>query len=168
MVVPLDQREDQAEQPARQRDEPDRIEPAVLGVARLAQLRHAEQRSAPTPIGMLTRKIQRHESHEVSIPPASGPIATAAPIVAPQSPNAVPRSLAVELLREQRERGREHHRAADPLDAAGDDQEERSFAAPQAAEAIVKRAMPSTKSRLRPKRSASAPAVRTHVARASA
>ena len=48
--------------------------------------------TAPTPIGMLTKKIQRHESHEVSMPPASGPTATAAPIVAPQRPNAVPRS----------------------------------------------------------------------------
>ena len=47
---------------------------------------------APIPIGMLTRKIHRHDSHEVSIPPASGPIATAAPITAPHSPNAVPRS----------------------------------------------------------------------------
>ncbi len=32
---------------------------------------------------------------------------------------------AVELLREERERGREHHRAADALDPARDDQEER-------------------------------------------
>ena len=52
----------------------------------------APKTTATTPIGMLTRKIHRQESHEVSIPPASGPIATAAPITAPQIPNAVPRS----------------------------------------------------------------------------
>jgi hypothetical protein len=32
-------------------------------------------------------------SPSVSAPPTSGPTATAAPVVAPQSPNAVPRSL---------------------------------------------------------------------------
>ncbi len=54
--------------------------------------RKTEITTAATPIGMLTRKIQRHESHDVSTPPASGPMATAAPVVAPQMPNAVPRS----------------------------------------------------------------------------
>ena len=43
-----------------------------------------------------------------------------------------------------------------------------SFEIPQAADAIVKRMTPITKRRLRPKRSASAPAVSTHVARPSA
>ncbi len=49
--------------------------------------------TAATPIGMLTRKIQRQESSEVRTPPASGTTATAAPVVAPQIPKAVPRSL---------------------------------------------------------------------------
>ena len=35
------------------------------------------------PIGRLTRKIQRQSSPEVSAPPTSGPMANAAPIVAP-------------------------------------------------------------------------------------
>ena len=52
----------------------------------------ADSTTAAIPIGMLTRKIHRHESHDVSRPPASGPIATAAPTVAPHTPNAVPRS----------------------------------------------------------------------------
>ena len=43
-----------------------------------------------------------------------------------------------------------------------------SFAMPQAADAIVNSTIPITKTRLRPKRSARAPAVRTQVARASA
>ena len=85
----------------------------------------ARAATAPMPIGMLTKKIQRHESHEVSIPPASGPTATAAPIVAPQMPERGAALLAVELLRDQRQRRREHDRAADPLHAARDDQEER-------------------------------------------
>ena len=53
----------------------------------------SDSTNATMPIGTLTKKIHRHESHEVSIPPTSGPIATAAPVVAPQIPNAVPRSL---------------------------------------------------------------------------
>ena len=47
---------------------------------------------AASPIGTLTKKIASQPIHSVSTPPASGPIATAAPVVAPQSPNAVPRS----------------------------------------------------------------------------
>ena len=47
---------------------------------------------AAMPIGMLTKKIQRQPAHSVRTPPTSGPIATAAPVVAPQIPNAVPRS----------------------------------------------------------------------------
>ena len=45
-----------------------------------------------TPIGTLTKKIQRQPAYSVRTPPTSGPIATASPIVAPQMPKAVPRS----------------------------------------------------------------------------
>ena len=38
---------------------------------------------ASAPIGTLTKKIQRQPSPEVSPPPTSGPIATAAPSTAP-------------------------------------------------------------------------------------
>ena len=48
--------------------------------------------TAAIPIGTLTKKIASHPIPSVSTPPTSGPIATAAPVVAPQSPNAVPRS----------------------------------------------------------------------------
>ena len=47
---------------------------------------------APIPIGTLMKKIDSQLTCSVSTPPTSGPIATAAPIVAPQMPNAVPRS----------------------------------------------------------------------------
>ena len=48
--------------------------------------------AAMIPIGTLMRKIHGHPRPSVSAPPTSGPIATAAPSVAPQMPNAVPRS----------------------------------------------------------------------------
>ncbi len=47
---------------------------------------------ASTPIGRLTKKIQRHDSQLVNAPPSTGPIATATPVTAPNTPNAVPRS----------------------------------------------------------------------------
>src|SRR5581483_2706933 len=75
---------------------------------------------------------------------------------------------AVELLGEKGERGREHHRSAQPLYAARDDQEERVEGGAAGPEAAVNSTIPSRKRRLRPKRSASAPAVRTHVASPSA
>ena len=52
---------------------------------------------APTktsaPSGMLTRKIQCHDTHWVRAPPASGPIAAAPEITAPHTPKAAARYL---------------------------------------------------------------------------
>ena len=48
--------------------------------------------TAAIPIGTLTKKIASQPMPSVSTPPTSGPTATAAPVVAPQRPNAVPRS----------------------------------------------------------------------------
>ena len=48
--------------------------------------------TAITPIGAFTKKIHRQDKPEVSRPPSSGPIATARPVTAPQTPKAVPRS----------------------------------------------------------------------------
>ena len=48
--------------------------------------------SATTPIGMLTKKIQRHDRPVVIAPPSTGPTATATPVIAPKTPNAMPRS----------------------------------------------------------------------------
>ena len=47
---------------------------------------------AAMPIGTLTKKIDSQPLASTSTPPTSGPIATAAPVVAPHSPIAVPRS----------------------------------------------------------------------------
>ena len=127
-----------------------------------------ESATATTPIGMLTRKIHRHESHEVRTPPASGPIATAAPIVAPQIPNAVPRSLPWNSC--ERSASAVANMIAPPIPCTPRAmiRKSESLASPQAAEATVKRTIPITKSRFRPNRSASEPAVRTQVASASA
>ena len=48
--------------------------------------------TATIPIGTLTKKIASQPIASVSTPPTSGPTATAAPVVAPQRPSAVPRS----------------------------------------------------------------------------
>jgi hypothetical protein len=43
------------------------------------------------PIGTLTKKIDSHPKASIKAPPASGPIATAAAVVAPQTASAVAR-----------------------------------------------------------------------------
>ena len=48
--------------------------------------------TAATLIGRLTKKIQRQSRCWVSSPPRIGPVAAAAPLTAPQTPKAVPRS----------------------------------------------------------------------------
>ncbi len=75
---------------------------------------------AAIPIGTLTKKIHSQPRPSVSRPPISGPIATAPPTVAPQMPDRVGALAALELLRDQRQRGREHRRGAGALEAAGD------------------------------------------------
>ena len=49
--------------------------------------------TAAAPIGTLTKKIHSHPIPEVMTPPSTGPTATAAPLTAPKTPKAVPRSL---------------------------------------------------------------------------
>ena len=49
-------------------------------------------RTAMTPMGTFTKKIQRQPMPLVIAPPMSGPMATAPPITAPYTPKAVPRS----------------------------------------------------------------------------
>ena len=123
-LVALDQREDQAEEAADQRHEAERVEPAVLGVARLAHLLRRERDG-----GGADREVDEEDPapREPRGEHAAGERADrdrGADRRAPD-PERGAALLAVELLRDQRERGREHHRAADSLHAAGDDQEER-------------------------------------------
>jgi hypothetical protein len=58
-------------------------------------------------------------------------MATATPVIAPNSPSATPRSR-LERLGQQRERSREHDRAADSLAAPRDRQEKRARSQPAA------------------------------------
>ena len=130
--------------------------------------RATDPATAATPIGMLTRKIQRHESHDVSIPPTSGPIATAAPTVAPQIPNAVPRSRPWNSCESSASDVENMIAPPIPCSARARIRNSGSLAAPQRADAAVKITIPVTKTRLRPKRSATDPAVSVQVASASA
>ena len=118
-------------------------------------------------MGRLTKKIHRQPAHSVNAPPTSGPIATAAPTVAPQIPNAVPRSLP---WNSWDKRARETaNMIAPPIPCAPRARfRNRGLeAAPQAAEATVNRTTPVRKTRLRPSRSPSEPALRTTVASVS-
>ena len=117
---------------------------------------------------MLTKKIQRQPTYVVNAPPTSGPIATAIPTVAPQIPNAVPRSRPWNSW--EMSASEPANIAAPPIPCApratisqvGD------CAAPHRAEARVKSAIPERKTRLRPSRSPSEPALSNVAARVSA
>jgi hypothetical protein len=74
--------------------------------------------TAAISIGAFTKKIHRQDRPEVSTPPSSGPMATARPVTAPRAPDATPRSLAAEGVRQQRQRYHEPDRPADSLQGA--------------------------------------------------
>ena len=121
-----------------------------------------------TPIGMLTKKIQRQPTYVVSAPPTRGPIATAIPIVAPQIPKAVPRSRpwnSWEMIASETANIPAPPIPCAPratISQAGD------CAAPHRAEAAVKRPIAIRNTRLRPRRSPSEPALSIVAASVSA
>ena len=129
VVVTFDQREDQGEQPDRERDHARRVEPAVLRIARLVQLAHAEDDRADP-----DRDVDEEDPapREPRREHPAGERADRDGGADHRAPEAERRAALapVELLREEGERGREHHRPADPLDAARDDQEERVVGEP--------------------------------------
>ena len=98
----------------------------------------------------------------------SGPIATAAPTVAPQIPNAVPRSRPWNSC--ERIASETANMIAPPIPCTPRARIRKSglVAAPQSADASVKSATPPVNTRLRPRRSPSEPALRTLVASMSA
>ena len=157
--LPRKQPEHERKQAARQRDEAEHVEAARLLVARLVQHAQRRRRRTRSPIGRLTKKIQRQPTYVVSAPPTSGPIATAAPTVAPQMPKAVPRSRpwnSCEMIASETA-----NIAAPPIPCTPRARISQSgdCAAPQRAEASVKSAIPPRKTRLRPSRSPSEPAL---------
>ena len=134
--------------------------------ATLASLRSVRT-IATSPIGTLTKKIHSQPRCSVISPPTSGPIATAPPIVAPQTPNAVARSApwnscpisASEVA----------NIAAPPTPCRPRARLSRvgSPEMPQRKEAKVKIPKPIEKTRRRPSRSPSEPAVSRKAARVS-
>ena len=123
---------------------------------------------AAIPIGMLTKKIQRQPAHSVRTPPTSGPIATAAPVVAPQIPNAVPRSRPWKAFASSASETANMIPPPTPCTARAAMSTPASVAIPQPNEAAVNRTRPIVNTRRRPKMSASDPAASTVVASVSA
>ena len=88
-----------------------------------AGLRDSRSRATPTanaatPIGRLTKKMDRQPRVSVSTPPASGPMALAPPSVAPKTPRARAKGSAGELGAQQRRGDGEQHRATHSLQGA--------------------------------------------------
>ena len=136
----------------------------MLLVARLVQVGIAPK-TQKAPIGRLTKKIQRQPAYSVRRPPTSGPIATASPIVAPQIPNAVPRSRPWNSC--ERIASETENIAAPPTPwrPRARLRKRGVVAEPQRAEARVKTTTPAMKTRLRPSQSPSVPAFSVQVAR---
>ena len=158
-VVAAQQREHEREEPAGEEDEAEQVEAAVLLVARLVEVTRTRRATQRTPIGRLTKKIQRQPAYSVRTPPTSGPIATARPTVAPQMPKAVPRSRPWNSC--ERIASETANMIAPPSPGAPRarfEEERASSPRRRAAEAAVKRTTPAMKTRLRPSRSPSVPA----------
>ena len=114
---------------------------------------------AAIPIGTLTKKIHSQPRCSVITPPTSGPIATAPPIVAPQTPNAVARSLPWNSWPISASEVANIPAPPTPCRPRARFSRVGSPAIPQRNEAKVKIANPIVKTRRRPSRSPSEPAV---------
>ena len=95
----------------------------------------------------------------MSAPPTSGPTATAAPIVAPQTPKAVARSRPWNSWAISAGRAGEHHRPADPLEAAGEVEHRGRAGEPAEQRGEAEEDQADGEHARRPNRSASDPAV---------
>ena len=92
VVVRLDQRVAEREQPERRGDEARDVRPLLArGVARLVDERERGRDRRSAPIGTLMKKIQFQLTCSVIRPPTSGPIASASAETPAQMPIAVPR-----------------------------------------------------------------------------
>ena len=98
-----------------ERQEAQPIRPAGPRVARLGDAQAASARPATTPIGTLTKKIQRHDE-PARDQPRRGPDRPQRRFrSSPRTRQTRCRDRATESLRQQRQRGGEHDRAADAL-----------------------------------------------------
>jgi hypothetical protein len=119
---------------------------------------------AITPIGMFTKKIPRQLQPVVMIPPSTGPTATAAPVTAPQTARAVPRSRPWNACASSASEVANMIAPPIPCPARDSTRKTGSFASAQSSEPAVKIATPIANSSLRPKMSASEPAVSSSAA----
>ncbi len=115
--------------------------------------------AAAMPIGTFTKKIHSHPSESVSTPPTSGPIATAPPIVAPQTPNAVARSRPVKAWARIASEVANSIAPPIPWTARASVSIVGVVARPQASDAPENRTRPITKTRRRPMMSATDPEI---------
>ena len=122
LVVALDEPEDEQEQRGAERRQAEPVDPAGVLVARLGELaqRDRERRDPDRDVEVEDRRPAERLGQRASDERADGD--RRAGRRAPQAERRAALA-AVELLREQGERGREHRRPADPLRAAGEDQE---------------------------------------------
>ena len=122
---------------------------------------------APIPIGTLRKKIHSQPRLSVTIPPTSGPTATAPPTTAPQTPNAVARSLPWNSWPIRASEVANMPAPPTPCSPRARLSRVGSSAMPQRNEAKVKIPNPIVNTRRRPSRSPSEPAVSRKAARVS-
>ena len=120
--------------------------------------------SAAMPIGRFTKKIQRQESPLVITPPSTGPTATATPVTAPKTPNAVPRSVGAKAWASSASEVANMIAPPVPCSARASARNVTELASPQSSEPPVKTTMPMANTRRRPARSAIEPAVSSSAA----
>ncbi|MEA2424315.1 MAG: hypothetical protein QOH13_725 [Thermoleophilaceae bacterium] len=120
------------------------------------------------PIGTLTKKIHCHPRLSVMAPPTSGPTATDPPIVAPQMPNAVPRSRPLNALASKASDVANIIEPPTPWRPRATLRKVGPLARPHRNDAAVKTPRPTMKTSLRPRMSAIDPAVSCSAARDSA
>ena len=130
--------------------------------------RQAVSATARTPIGTLTRKIPRQLQFVVITPPSTGPSAVDTPVIAPQTPNATPRSRPRKLFPSSASEVANMIAPPTPWPLRDTISISGSWAMPHSSDPRVKITSPMPNSRFRPYRSASTPEVSSSEARVSA
>ena len=115
-------------------------------------------------MGMFTKKIPRQLQPVVMIPPSTGPTATATPVTAPQTARAVPRSRPWKACASSASEVANMIAPPIPCPARASTRKTGPFASAQSSDPAVKIARPIANSSLRPKMSASEPAVSSSAA----
>ena len=124
--------------------------------------------TAMMPNGTFTKKIHRQDRPETRMPPSSGPMATARPVTAPQTPKAVPRSLPRKASASNASDTANMIAPPTPCRARESCSISVLTAKPHSADAQVNTTRPIRYSRRRPYMSARLPAVSRNAARVSA